>query len=91
MMGGGGHALELAAGRACREHDDVDIAPPPPDRPDNHAGRLPAPRTGSAAPPQVHGPRPKDEIDFETVLPLLDDGRRRWPAAALRTEHATHP
>ncbi|MEV3980036.1 hypothetical protein [Nonomuraea sp. NPDC049758] len=35
-------------------------------------------------------PRPKDEIDFETVLPLPDDGRRHWLAAASRTEHTPH-
>lgn len=37
------------------------------------------------------GMRPKDEADFEAVLPLLSDGQRRWLDEALETEHTTHP
>lgn len=37
------------------------------------------------------GLRPKDEVDFEAVLPLLSEGQRRWLDEALETEHSTHP
>ena len=37
------------------------------------------------------GLRPKDEADFEAVLPLLSEGERRWLDEALETEHTTHP
>jgi hypothetical protein len=35
--------------------------------------------------------RPKDDADFDTVLPRLDIGARRWLADALRRAHAGHP
>ena len=35
--------------------------------------------------------RPKDEADFEAVLPRLGPDRRRWLAAALRLVHPGHP
>ena len=37
------------------------------------------------------GLRPKDEADFEAVLPLLSEGQRRWLDEALGTEQTTHP
>ncbi|WP_336206987.1 hypothetical protein [Nonomuraea sp. LPB2021202275-12-8] len=40
---------------------------------------------------KAKGSRPKDETDFEAVLPLLSDGQRRWLDEALETEHGTHP
>ncbi|WP_043622653.1 nucleotidyltransferase domain-containing protein [Nonomuraea candida] len=36
-------------------------------------------------------PRPKDQADFEAVLPILTGEQRRWLDDALRVEHATHP
>ncbi|SEH01167.1 hypothetical protein SAMN05444920_11997 [Nonomuraea solani] len=36
-------------------------------------------------------PRPKDETDFETVLPLLTEEQRRWLDEALKIVHAAHP
>ena len=35
--------------------------------------------------------RPKDQADFEAVLPRLDAGRRRWLAGALALVHPAHP
>ena len=35
--------------------------------------------------------RPKDEADFEAVLPRLGSDRRRWLADALRLVHPGHP
>ncbi|GII54358.1 hypothetical protein Pth03_27470 [Planotetraspora thailandica] len=35
--------------------------------------------------------RPKDELDFAEVLPVLDGGRRRWLDEALAVEHGDHP
>jgi hypothetical protein len=35
--------------------------------------------------------RPKDEADFEAVLPRLGPDRRRWLADALRLVHPGHP
>jgi hypothetical protein len=35
--------------------------------------------------------RPKDEDDFASVLPLLEDSRRRWLADALTLVHPGHP
>ncbi|MFC5835061.1 nucleotidyltransferase domain-containing protein [Nonomuraea insulae] len=40
---------------------------------------------------KAKGPRPKDEADFEAVLPLLNLAQRRWLDEALETEHTTHP
>ena len=34
--------------------------------------------------------RPKDQEDFDAVLPLLDARRRRWLAEAIRLVHPTH-
>ncbi|MFI6177165.1 nucleotidyltransferase domain-containing protein [Nonomuraea sp. NPDC051191] len=162
----GGHALQLTAGRAYREHADVDIAllrrdqlaarrlltgwdvhaaitpgtlsPWPVDEPlpgsahdiwvREHPGgpwRFQLMLDESAADewiyrrdPRIHRPltdltigrdgfryvvpevqllykskdrRPKDEIDFATVLPLLNDAQRHWLATALRTDHTLHP
>jgi hypothetical protein len=36
-------------------------------------------------------PRPKDEIDFAQVLPLLAAGRRRWPADVSTCSYGEHP
>jgi len=35
--------------------------------------------------------RPKDQADFDGVLPLLDATRREWLAAALERWHPEHP
>jgi hypothetical protein len=35
--------------------------------------------------------RPKDEADFEAVLPLPSKGQRRWLDEALEIEHPAHP
>jgi len=35
--------------------------------------------------------RDKDEADFRTILPNLDDPRRRWLDSALGMIHPTHP
>ncbi|MFI6457498.1 nucleotidyltransferase domain-containing protein [Streptosporangium amethystogenes] len=40
---------------------------------------------------KAKSPRPKDELDFDEVLPRLDDTRRAWLDEALATEHGTHP
>ncbi|MBF8186307.1 amino acid transporter [Nonomuraea sp. K274] len=40
---------------------------------------------------KAKGARPKDETDFEAILPMLSDGQRRWLDKALETEHTTHP
>jgi len=40
---------------------------------------------------KAKGSRPKDQADCEAVLPLLDDGQRRWLDEALETEHTKHP
>lgn len=40
---------------------------------------------------KAKSPRPKDELDFDEVLPRLDDVRRAWLDEALATEHGTHP
>lgn len=37
------------------------------------------------------GMRPKDETDYEMVLPLLNAEQRHWLDRALETEHTTHP
>lgn len=34
---------------------------------------------------------PKDEADFDRVLPLLDASPSQWLATALRTEYGDHP
>ncbi|MCA9836687.1 MAG: GrpB family protein [Trueperaceae bacterium] len=36
-------------------------------------------------------PRPKDQKDFERVLPYLSDDQKRWLAQAVKTENANHP
>jgi hypothetical protein len=36
-------------------------------------------------------PRPKDEADFETALPRLDDDQISWLCSALRTSDPAHP
>ena len=35
--------------------------------------------------------RAKDEADLQSVLPMLDDDRRTWLAAALDRVHPNHP
>jgi hypothetical protein len=35
-------------------------------------------------------PRPKDEADFQTIQPLLDQPSRRWLATALAATHPHH-
>ncbi|WP_460464443.1 nucleotidyltransferase domain-containing protein [Arthrobacter pigmenti] len=35
--------------------------------------------------------RPKDQADFESCLPLLDDSDRRWLRSALHIAHPDHP
>ena len=35
--------------------------------------------------------RPKDELDFQTVTPLLNELQRAWLASALTTTHPGHP
>ncbi len=37
------------------------------------------------------GLRPKDELDFATVLPRLTSAQRRWLATTLASEHGDHP
>jgi hypothetical protein len=37
------------------------------------------------------GLRPKDERDFDVVLPLLSSTQRAWLGAALAREHGAHP
>ncbi|MEV4799444.1 amino acid transporter [Nonomuraea sp. NPDC049421] len=37
------------------------------------------------------GMRPKDETDFQTVLPMLSDEQRCWLDEALEKTHSTHP
>lgn len=39
---------------------------------------------------KAKAPRPKDEADFATVLPLLDRHRRAWLAGALELAHPGH-
>ncbi|MFH7595542.1 amino acid transporter [Streptomyces racemochromogenes] len=163
----GGHAVELAAGRAWRPHDDIDVlllrddqhvvqevlagwewwaADPPGSlrpwrageylRPGVHdvwcrpapggswriqvmldegrdgqwvsrrddGVRLPVAEIGAVSPdgipylrPEVQlyykakEPRPKDEQDFDAVLPLLDPGRRAWLADAITRTLGPHP
>lgn len=36
-------------------------------------------------------PRPKDQADFEAVLPSLTGGQREWLRAALTIVSAGHP
>ncbi|HEY2947382.1 MAG TPA: hypothetical protein VGJ53_03125 [Micromonosporaceae bacterium] len=40
---------------------------------------------------KAKGSRPKDAVDLARVLPLLDEGRRRWLAATLARVHPGHP
>ncbi|GAB3521722.1 nucleotidyltransferase domain-containing protein [Arthrobacter monumenti] len=37
------------------------------------------------------GLRPKDQADFESCLPLLDEPDRRWLGSALQVAHPDHP
>ncbi|MFF3689945.1 nucleotidyltransferase domain-containing protein [Streptomyces sp. NPDC002187] len=36
-------------------------------------------------------PRPKDEEDFDAVLPVLTDQQRRWLVATITDTHGPHP
>ena len=38
-----------------------------------------------------HAHRDRDQADFESALPLLEPGRRRWLSAALERIHPGHP
>ncbi|MFE9724853.1 nucleotidyltransferase domain-containing protein [Streptomyces sp. NPDC005794] len=40
---------------------------------------------------KAEAPRPKDELDFEAVLPLLTGRQRRWLAGALTGTYGPHP
>ncbi|NUW37843.1 amino acid transporter [Nonomuraea sp. SMC257] len=40
---------------------------------------------------KARGLRPKDEADFEAVLPVLTAAQRRWLDEALGIEHPAHP
>ncbi|MFG1705803.1 nucleotidyltransferase domain-containing protein [Nonomuraea sp. M3C6] len=40
---------------------------------------------------KAKGPRPKDELDFAEVLPMLTGEQRLWLDAALELEHPAHP
>jgi hypothetical protein len=40
---------------------------------------------------KAKAPRPKDEADLRTVLPLLESDQRRWLADALAVTHGDHP
>lgn len=40
---------------------------------------------------KAKSPRPKDELDFTEVLPVLDRVRRRWLDEALAAEYGDHP
>ncbi|WP_176728618.1 nucleotidyltransferase domain-containing protein [Planobispora rosea] len=37
------------------------------------------------------GPRPKDELDFTEVLPVLTDAQRRWLDEVLEIAYGAHP
>jgi hypothetical protein len=66
--------------------------------------RLPLPALGRTGPdgipyltPEVQlyykakTPRPKDEIDFAQVLPVLAAGQRRWLADVITCSYGEHP
>lgn len=40
---------------------------------------------------KARGMRPKDQQDFDTVLPLLADDDRNWLRAAIKLAHPDHP
>lgn len=40
---------------------------------------------------KAKSPRPKDEIDFTAVLPILDAAQREWLAAAITVTYGNHP
>lgn len=40
---------------------------------------------------KAKGLRPKDEADFDVVLPALDEGQRTWLREALTRAHPDHP
>ena len=40
---------------------------------------------------KAKGLRPKDEADFDEVLPALDEGQRAWLRSALERAHPDHP
>jgi hypothetical protein len=40
---------------------------------------------------KANNPRPKDEQDFEAVLPVLTQGERDWLMAVLALTHGEHP
>ncbi|MFE7541522.1 hypothetical protein ACFU5X_12320, partial [Streptomyces platensis] len=40
---------------------------------------------------KAKAPRPKDEGDFDTVLPLLTKRQRRWLVEALTKTYGPHP
>ncbi|MFC8080143.1 nucleotidyltransferase domain-containing protein [Streptomyces sp. NPDC057307] len=78
---GGGYAIELAVGRSFRPHGDIR-------RPVHELGMTSADGVPYLAPEvqlyyKAKAPRPKDEEDFTTTLPLLTDDRRDWLAGAI--------
>ncbi len=76
---GGGHAVELAAGRAFREHGDVDV------------GVLLRPRpVRETLPGRVHDIWVR-ETSGGPWRPLLAGEQRAWLAAALVAEPGSHP
>jgi hypothetical protein len=40
---------------------------------------------------KAKAPRPKDEEDFDTVLPVLTDQQRRWLVDAIKQTYGPHP
>jgi hypothetical protein len=39
----------------------------------------------------VYQPRPKDEHDFQQILPHLSQAKRHWLQAAIARMHRNHP
>ena len=39
----------------------------------------------------VYLPRPKDDLDFQRVLPHLNAAKRRWLHDAIASMHREHP
>lgn len=54
-------------------------------------GPLNPPKRPAARIIRATGGRPKDEIDFDQVLPTLTDAQKLWLNDALAAEHGAHP